>query len=107
VSAPELALAVARDGLVVAVSAKPRARRDAIAGLRDGALLVETTAAPEDGAANEAIRRLLANALGIPRAQVTLTSGGASRRKRFKVAGLSPEYARARLLPLLAEPRDG
>jgi len=107
VSAPPLDLAVARDGVVVPVSAKPRARRDAIAGLRHGALLIETTAAPEEGAANEAIRRVLARALGVARTEVELTSGGASRHKRFKVAGLTEAAARARLAPWLAERGDG
>ena len=106
-SAPPLDLAVARDGVVVAVTAKPRARRDAIAGVRHGALLIETTAAPEEGAANEAIRRTLAAALGVARTQVELTGGGASRRKRFKVAGLGEALARARLAPWLAERGDG
>jgi hypothetical protein len=107
VSAPPLDLAVARDGVVVPVAAKPRARRDAIVGARHGALQVETTEAPEQGAANEAIRRLLAAALGVARTQVELSAGAASRRKRFKVAGLSEPVARARLGAWLAERRDG
>lgn len=106
-SAPPLDLAAARDGVVVPVSAKPRARRDAIVGARHGALVVETTEAPEQGAANEAIRRLLADALGVARMRVELSAGAASRRKRFKVAGLSEPLARERLAARLEGHRDG
>ena len=100
-----LTLQAARNGIVLGVRAKPRAARDAIVGVRDGDLLIHVTQAPEAGAANDAIVRLLSHALGVARDAVTLSVGGATRRKRFKVAGISEASARARLATLLtAEP---
>jgi uncharacterized protein YggU (UPF0235/DUF167 family) len=76
--------AASRDGFVVAVVARPRARRDAIAGCRSGARLIDTMAAPADGAANVAIRRLVAAVFGARRADLALASGSSSRRRRFR-----------------------
>ncbi len=101
--AGEVALAAAREGVVVPVAARPRGRREAIVGVRGGALLVETREAPEAGAANEAIRRVLAEALGVPRTAVTLSAGGASRRKRFCIAGGDRDAIAARLRTRIAE----
>lgn len=44
-------------------------------------------AAPSDGAANEALIRLLAKALGVARRDVTLASGATSRLKRLHISG--------------------
>ena len=79
----------------------PRAGRDAVAGVRDGALLVRLAAAPVDGAANEALVRVLAETLGVPRRAVTLVSGERSRRKRVRIAGLTAEDAGHRLSAIL------
>lgn len=48
---------------------------------------MRVAAAPVDGAANEALRRLLAKAIGVPVGAVTLTAGLTARRKRIEVAG--------------------
>ena len=54
------------------------------------------TEAPADGAANEAVVKLLAKALGISRAEVRIVSGAASRHKRVAVP-FDPDEARRRL----------
>lgn len=69
----------------IAVRVIPRARRDEVGGERDGRLLVRTTAPPVDDAANEAVRRLIAAHLGVPRRRVTLLSGHRSRDKVLRV----------------------
>jgi len=69
----------------IAVRVIPRARRDAVGGERDGRLLVRTTAPPIDDAANEAVCRLVAAHLGVPRRRVTLLSGHRSRDKVLRV----------------------
>ncbi len=96
-----LALVASRDGVIVPVTARPRGRRDALIGARHGSLLIETTAAPEDGAANDAIGKLLARSLAVARGSVTLTSGSAARRKRFCIAQLSLDVVGARLTAAL------
>jgi uncharacterized protein YggU (UPF0235/DUF167 family) len=48
---------------------------------------VRLAAAPSDGAANDALVRLLAKALGVARRDVTLASGATSRLKRLHISG--------------------
>lgn len=61
------------------------ARRTEAAGLHDGALRVRLAARPIDGAANDALRRWLAGALGIAPSRVRLLRGETSRRKQWEV----------------------
>jgi hypothetical protein len=67
------------------VKAKPGARQDSILGVRGGELVVAVRAVAEKGKANEQIGRVLAKALGVPRASVVLKLGGASPHKVFQV----------------------
>lgn len=60
---------------------QPRASRDAIVGWRGGELKVALTAPPVEGQANAALRRFLAKALGLKKAQVSLALGQAGRHK--------------------------
>ena len=53
-------------------------------------------AAPVDGAANEALTRLLADALDLPRTRVRLVSGASNRRKLIEVEGLDAARLKAR-----------
>jgi uncharacterized protein len=76
----------------------PRAKRDEIAGVRDGCLLVRLRAVPDGGRANEALRGLIAQRLGLRPADVELIRGSRSRRKTVRAAGLSPDEALSRLL---------
>lgn len=76
----------------------PRAGRSGIAGTRDGALLVRLGAAPVEGAANDQLIEVIADALGVPRRAVSITSGTRSRRKTVAVAGISVEAANPKLL---------
>jgi uncharacterized protein (TIGR00251 family) len=64
----------------------PRAARDEVRGVDEaGVLLVRVAAPPVEGAANEALTRLLARELGVPRTGVSLESGARGRRKRVRV----------------------
>jgi uncharacterized protein (TIGR00251 family) len=74
----------------LAIRVTPRSAKPGIGGWREGAdgreeLEVRVAEAPADGAANEAVVKLLAKALGISRSQVTIISGQASRHKRVAV----------------------
>ena len=66
--------------------------------------MVRLTAPPVEGEANEALIRVLAEALRVPRTAVRLLSGATSRRKRVQVAGLGLEDAQ-RILDDLCAPR--
>jgi uncharacterized protein (TIGR00251 family) len=86
------------DGELLAVRVMPRARQDEIAGMREGVLLVRTTAPPQDGRANAAVLRLIAKRLGIARTRVVLVAGARSREKLLRIEGLTGAEARERLL---------
>lgn len=70
----------------LAVRVTPRSTRDAVEGFdAEGLLRVRVTAAPADGAANAAVARLLAKALGLPGRDVVLVTGTTARQKLFDV----------------------
>ena len=67
------------------VKAKPHAREDGVIGVRAGELVVAVRAPAEKGKANAEIITALARALGLPRAEVILKSGGSSSHKVFQL----------------------
>lgn len=88
---PEPWTAVA-NGVAIDVRLTPRGGRDAIEGIESRAdgravLKARVRAAPSDGEANAALRRLIADALGVAPRHVTVVSGATSRTKRLRVAG--------------------
>jgi uncharacterized protein (TIGR00251 family) len=79
------------------VRVTPRSSTNAISSPDDsGVVHARVTAAPTDGAANEAVTKLLAKSLGLPPRDVVLVSGAASRTKVFDVS-LSEAELRLRL----------
>lgn len=60
-------------------------------------LKVRVRARPVEGEANDALIRLLARALGVPRSTVSLARGGQSRLKMIEVAGLDDAEIRSRI----------
>lgn len=76
---------------------QPGASRSGVVGRHGEGWKVRVAAAPEDGRATEAVLRLLADTLGLARADVTLVAGGGSRDKIVEVAGLPPEETERRL----------
>jgi uncharacterized protein (TIGR00251 family) len=72
---------------LLTVKVKPGARTSALAEQPDGSWLAQVAAPPVDGAANEALIRLVAEHFGVRRAQVRIKSGASSRTKRIEVDG--------------------
>ena len=68
------------------VHVQPKAKSNDIAVQRDGSVKVRVTAAPEDGKATRAVLDLLAEALAIPKRDITVVSGERSRTKVIEVA---------------------
>ncbi|HEX2426400.1 MAG TPA: DUF167 domain-containing protein [Gaiellaceae bacterium] len=75
----------------------PGTNRPGVVGRYGDGWKVRVTAAPEGGKANEAVLRLLAEALGVPRHDLQLASGTSSRDKVITFVGLSTETADARM----------
>ena len=66
-------------------------------GWQDDALRLSVAAPAQRGKANEAVIRLLAGALGLPRQRLSIVRGQTSRRKVIAIEGLDEAEARARL----------
>jgi len=81
-SLPDLS-ALAVPGTVISVRATPKARRTEIEPGEP--IRVWVSAAPDKGKANDAVRTLLAKALGIAPTRLTLKRGATSRDKQFQV----------------------
>jgi len=77
----------------------PRASRDVVVGMRAGALLVRVTAPPVDGAANEALIRVLARRLGLSKGALRLVTGRTSKLKVVEVSGIDEAELQRRLSP--------
>ncbi len=75
----------------------PRASREAVVGMRSGRLLVCVTAAPVEGAANEALVRLVAKRLHVAARAVRVVSGLTSKLKVIAVEGLDQAETMRRL----------
>jgi len=88
-------------GVEFAVRVVPRAKRNEIAGERNGALCVRVSAPPVGGAANAALCAFLAELLGVRRSAVSIVAGERSRAKRVLVLGLSHDEVQCKLEELL------
>jgi uncharacterized protein len=86
-------------GVRLRLRVQPRAANTRVAGVLGDQLRVRLAASPVDGAANDALVRFLAEALGVARGAVRVVSGAACRNKVVEVDGVGLDAARARLLP--------
>jgi len=76
------------DGIAFDVLVSPRASKPRLGPVHGDRIKIAVTAPPVDGEANAAVIELVARALGVPRAAVTIAAGAASRRKTVKVRGV-------------------
>ncbi len=84
----------ADDSVTFEVRVAPRASRNAIIGVHEGSLKVALTAPPVDGAANDALRKLIAKALGVPKSDIDIMRGERARNKTLRIRGVSAEALR-------------
>jgi uncharacterized protein len=75
----------------------PGSNRNAIVGRHGAAWKVCVAAAPEDGKANAAVVRLLAETLSLPARDVEIVSGQGSRDKTVVLAGIERDELERRL----------
>ena len=90
-------LAPADGGVRLRVRVQPRASRNEIAGAHGDELRIRLQAPPVDRAANEALVRVIAEALGVSRSAVDIVSGLASRSKTVVIRGVAEADAARRL----------
>ena len=82
---------------LLSVRLTPRAARERLAAGPDGGYVAHVTAPPVDGAANDALRRLVAKAAGVAPSRVTVVRGQRSRQKVVRVDGVAEADLRARI----------
>jgi len=82
-------------GVELSLLVQPRASRTRVLGEHDGMLKLQLAAPPVDGEANAALVEFLAKLLGVPRRQVSLIAGDASRRKRVSIQGVETAQVEA------------
>ena len=70
-------------GTEIALRVTPKASRERLLW-QEGQLRAYVTAPPEDGKANEAVRKLLARAMGVAKTQLVLIRGATARDKVFR-----------------------
>src|SRR5207245_3080635 len=87
-------------GVRLALKVVPGASRDRVVGELGDALKVAVSKPPESGAANRAVVKLLARALDVSEANITLVRGHGSPRKEILVTGLSVQDLSTRLAEL-------
>lgn len=81
--------ATEKDGaLTVDVVVQPRASREGLS-LHGDLLKISVNAPPVDGKANEAVLRVLAGALGVPRGAIEILRGESGRRKTVRIRGVT------------------
>jgi uncharacterized protein YggU (UPF0235/DUF167 family) len=80
-------------------------RAAAIVGRHGDAWKVSITEAPEHGRANDAVVRLLANVLALPRDAVAIVSGHNAREKIVELTGVGPALIERRLTSASAPAR--
>jgi uncharacterized protein len=73
--------------LVLRVRVQPRASHEGVEGVHGGRLRVRVSAPPVEGAANARVLLVLAELMGIPRSQLTVTRGAKSRDKDLLIQG--------------------
>lgn len=98
-----LPLMTTTEGVLLPVHAQPRARKNFISSIHNGRLKVCVTAAPEKGAANEALEKTIAKELGLKRSQVALATGPTSNQKTFLITGVTADWLNEMIDDLLAQ----
>lgn len=70
---------------ILRIRVKPNSRVPRIGGAHDGRLVIAVAEPPEDGKATEAVRSVLAKALGVRAGDLHLVRGAVSRDKDFQL----------------------
>ena len=84
-------------GVSIRVYVAPRSSASDVIGVHGGEIKIALAAPPVDGAANKELVEFLAGKLGVPKRNVSLTAGQASRHKIVAVRGVDAQTVARRL----------
>jgi uncharacterized protein (TIGR00251 family) len=88
---PEILENIAAGTVSFAVRVQPRASKDEITGVINGALKIRLQAPAVENRANEALVELLAHLLKTPKSAVRILGGDRSRAKRIEIRGVTKQ----------------
>jgi uncharacterized protein len=88
------------------VRVSPGAARAAVVGRHGGGWKLRVAATPENGRANNAVVRLLADTLSLPRSAVRLVSARRAREKIIELAGIDATQAERSLAAAAGKERS-
>ena len=86
-----------KEGVTLWVKVVPRSSKNGVSGVIDGAVKINLTAPPVDGAANEVLQETLAKLCGLRKSEVTILSGHTARQKRVLLHGAKLEQVKKAL----------
>ena len=83
---------IRENGIELFVRLTPKSSVDRFEGVETSAdgrshVKARVRAVPENGAANQALQKLVAKALGVPASSVSVAAGGTARLKTLRIAG--------------------
>jgi len=81
----------------IAIRVQPRAQRNEVAFVREGAVVVRVTAPALEGRANRAVCRVVAEHLGVSPGRVAIVRGEHHRDKVLEISGVEQEAVDAAL----------
>jgi uncharacterized protein (TIGR00251 family) len=88
---PEVTESVGARTVSFAVRVQPRASKDEVTGVIEGALRIRLQAPAVENRANEALVEFLAHLLKTPKSAVRILGGERSRMKRVEISGVTKQ----------------
>jgi uncharacterized protein len=88
-----------KEGIQFFAAIQPRASKNEISGVMNGALKIRLTSPPVEGAANKACIKFLAKQLGISASRVDIVGGLTSKNKIIHVEGMDESAFLQKVLP--------
>jgi uncharacterized protein (TIGR00251 family) len=88
---PEISENIAAGTVSFPVRVQPRASKDEVAGVINGALKIRLQAPAVENRANEALVEFLAHLLKTPKSAVRILAGDRSRAKRIEIRGVTKQ----------------
>ena len=71
-------------GVILNILVRPNAAANKIEGLHDGLLKLRINAQPVEGAANQAVIKLLSKSLNVPKTSIEILAGHTNKQKRLQ-----------------------
>ncbi|PHR55541.1 MAG: hypothetical protein COA43_15245 [Robiginitomaculum sp.] len=106
-SVPSVPWRAVSDGVVLHLSVTPKSSKDSVGESVEGPsgciLKVKTRAIPDKGAANQAVVKLLAKWLGVPKTSIKIVSGSRSKLKTVQIAGNFEEIIKTLEMQVIAK----